>query len=394
MLTLYRRHKPTCPHFSEGRRHHHCKCAIWADGVLGGREIRRSMRTRDWTKANREVQKWEAAERMSEQGAPVLLAYAWENFLDDLEARKLSSETVRKYKLLKKRMTAFATDKGLGLLSDFDVETLSWFRSTWKDAPRTSAKTLERLRAFFRFAHDRNWAERNPATRLRLPKVTVHPTMPLTQADMLKLLTACEACLGESEARTAKMNALRLKTLVLLMRYSGMRISDAVTMTTDRLDGKRLFLYTQKTGVPVHTVLPDSVLKALEATPRVTAKNYFWSGESRPASIAGLWEKRLKKLFAQAGILKSMSNAVSHRFRDTFAVELLLAGVPIERVSILLGHQSVRVTERHYNPWVRSRQEQLEADVARAWEHDPVLHLQTQPATVQKIRGTKQVQIN
>jgi hypothetical protein len=63
-----------------------------------------------------------------------------------------------------------------------------------------------------------------------------------------------------------------------------------------------------------------------------------------------------------------------------------LAGVPIERVSILLGHQSVRITEKHYNPWVRSRQEQLEADVARTWAHDPVL--------VQKIPGTKRVQIN
>jgi hypothetical protein len=47
--------------------------------------------------------------------------------------------------------------------------------------------------------------------------------------------------------------------------------------------------------------------------------------------------------------------------------------VPIERVSVLLGHQSVRVTERHYNPWVRSRQEQVEADVASAWKLDPVL---------------------
>src|SRR5215471_5340477 len=99
MLTLYRRHKPTCPHFAEGRKFHRCKCAIWADGILGGREIRRSMRTRDWTKGNREIQKWEAAERMSEQGPPVSLASAWESFFADLEARKLSSETIRKYKL-------------------------------------------------------------------------------------------------------------------------------------------------------------------------------------------------------------------------------------------------------------------------------------------------------
>jgi hypothetical protein len=50
------------------------------------------------------------------------------------------------------------------------------------------------------------------------------------------------------------------------------------------------------------------------------------------------------------------------------SVELLLAGVPIERVSILLGHQGVRITEKRYAPWVRARQEQLEADVRRTCE--------------------------
>jgi hypothetical protein len=35
---------------------------------------------------------------------------------------------------------------------------------------------------------------------------------------------------------------------------------------------------------------------------------------------------------------------------------------------VLLGHSSIKVTERHYSPWVRARQEQLEADVRRTWE--------------------------
>ena len=53
--------------------------------------------------------------------------------------------------------------------------------------------------------------------------------------------------------------------------------------------------------------------------------------------------------------------------RDTFAVEMLLAGVPLEQVSILLGHRSIKITEKHYAPWVKARQEQLAANVRKAW---------------------------
>ncbi|MGB7562898.1 MAG: tyrosine-type recombinase/integrase, partial [Candidatus Acidiferrales bacterium] len=107
--------------------------------------------------------------------------------------------------------------------------------------------------------------------------------------------------------------------------------------------------------------------------PKVTEKYYFWSGAGKLDSVVRSWQTRLRKLFTLAGIHRGHA----HRFRDTFAIELLLAGVPIERVSILLGHQSVRITEKHYNPWVRSRQEQLEADIERAWTRDPLVLLES-----------------
>ena len=40
----------------------------------------------------------------------------------------------------------------------------------------------------------------------------------------------------------------------------------------------------------------------------------------------------------------------------------------MDRVSTLLGHSSIKVTEKHCSPWVRARQEQLEADVRRSWD--------------------------
>jgi hypothetical protein len=55
------------------------------------------------------------------------------------------------------------------------------------------------------------------------------------------------------------------------------------------------------------------------------------------------------------------------------AVKLLLAGVPLDKVSILLGHSSIRITERHYASWTRSRQEQIEADLKATWCNDPVI---------------------
>lgn len=50
-------------------------------------------------------------------------------------------------------------------------------------------------------------------------------------------------------------------------------------------------------------------------------------------------------------------------FRDTFAVEMLLAGTPIDQTSLLLGHASVKISEKSYAPFVRARQLQLRESV-------------------------------
>jgi integrase/recombinase XerD len=45
----------------------------------------------------------------------------------------------------------------------------------------------------------------------------------------------------------------------------------------------------------------------------------------------------------------------------------LLRGVPLDQVSILLGHESVKITERHYLAFVAARREQIANSVRRAW---------------------------
>jgi integrase/recombinase XerD len=369
VLIIYRRHRRACPHRSQGRKYRRCQCPIWADGFLGGQEIRKSLGLRDWTRAQDTVRQWEAENRQTvEQVQPVTIAEAVEKFLADAEARKLNESTIYKYKLLFGRLKDFAARRGLRFLSELDVDTLSGFRAEWKDGPRSSLKKLERLRAFFHFAERRKWVEGNPASELKAPKITVRPTMPFTRDEMVKILAGLE----KYAQRAGRANAQRLRAFVFLLRYSGMRIGDAVRLSVDRIVGNRLFLYTAKTGTPVYCVLPDFVIRALEVSSRSSARYFFWTGESKLHSAIGKWQRRLGNLFRLVEVL----DGHAHRFRDTFAVELLLAGVPLERVSVLLGHQNLRVTEKHYAPWVRSRQEQLEADLARAWAQDSIVLLE------------------
>ena len=374
MLGLYRRHRRHCPHLAKGRAYLRCQCPLWVDGRGKGRRIHKALDTADWQTGQQMVRDLETEPSGAEkriETRPLTLEQAWMRFLIDLDIRRLHESTLRKYRLLKKQMLEFATLKGFKLLNQLDIEALDEFRGTWKVGAQTSLKKLERLRAFFRFAVDRDWVKQNPAIRLSKPRVDDRPTMPLSDDEWTSILVACDKLIASNPKPRFKLPSLRLKALVLLMRYSGMRVSDAVMLTANKLQGHKLFLYTQKTGQPVYTILPDLVVTVLEATPRVTNTLYFWNGQSGPEAIVGYWQKRLRDLFEKAGVVKGPTNAVSHRLRDTFATKLLECGTSIETVSVLLGHKSIRITEKHYNPWVRSRQEQLEADLMRVWSADP-----------------------
>jgi integrase/recombinase XerD len=153
----------------------------------------------------------------------------------------------------------------------------------------------------------------------------------------------------------------KIRAMILLMRNSGIRVSDAVVIKRDRITDGKLFLYTQKTGTPVWCPVPEKVTEALVACDEGDPY-YFWSGNGKVKSMITEWQERMKKVCLIAGI----PDGHFHRLRDTFAVSLLERGVPIETVAVLLGN-TVQVCLKHYAPWVKTRQDAPEVAVMGTW---------------------------
>jgi len=376
MLGIFRRHQKRCPHRHEGRNYRRCHCPVWVDGHLNGRELHISLQTRDWQKAQRAVRDWEVAGEQIKESAQVALSHACDEFLRDSVARGLREPTLYKYRLLFRQLQQFANDTGRQSVNQFDLEVLRNFRASWPNRNVAARKKLDAMKAFFRFCWESSWIPNNPASKLKAPKTMDPPTLPFSREELSRILQACELYRG-GRGQAGRANAQRLRALVLLLRFTGLRIRDAVTLRRDHMVNGKLLLFTAKTGTPVYCPLPEAVVAELETIQGPSPDHFFWSGEGKPKSCVGDWQRSLKKLFHLAGV----PTGHAHRFRHTFAVELLLAGVPLDRVATLLGHTNSKITERHYAPWIRARQEQLESDVRRVWDEHPIASVRPMVAT-------------
>lgn len=237
MLTLFRLHMKNC---SAGRprldrNYRKCHCPIHVKGKCGTEFVRKGVETASWQRAQQRVMEAEARgswdplpeERKVE---PTTIAEAKQRFLQHAETgRRLGESTLSKYKLMLRQLEDFAAKKGFRYLKQLDVEFLRQFRDSCKIGPRTALKKIERVRAFFRFAVDSDWIEKNPAKLVR-GAATIKDTqkLPFEPKEMERIIDACR------KVGPRRCSNDELLAFVLVLRYSGLRIGDASLLTADR----------------------------------------------------------------------------------------------------------------------------------------------------------------
>lgn len=370
-ITIFVRHSAGCK-FRDDEKSKHCRCRKYLRWFHDGRQFKKSVKSRSWEAAEDARRKLEdgfragAASPTVTNESRVTVARAVDLYTTERETSRLSAGALGKLKRELGRLKAFLELRSIFFPADIGIAVLIEYRGTWKalyPSSATQQQVQARLRAFLRFCHDNGWMEKLP--KLSPIAVDVPPTLPLSKKEYEKLLGKVPAVFADER------KAQRVRALLQLMRHSGLAIRDAVTLERreivhDKKKGlHRVSTSRQKTGTHVSVLLPPDVAAEVLAVPNGNSDYFFWTGNGLETSVVTGWQHDLRALFR--AVFGRDTAFTPHCLRDTFAVECLSAGIPLEEVSKLLGHSSVKTTEKSYAPWVSARQERLDSLVVAAW---------------------------
>jgi site-specific recombinase XerD len=299
---------------------------------------------------------------------------AVDSFLTHCKSNGVQDSSWRKYRATMEILKAFCKQAELETVAEMDVDFLDAFRASRSLAPITAVSELRLLRQFFTYCFDRRWVETNPAKAIKLPS-GLKPTdkEPYTPSEMAAIIAACDR-IGHSA-----YERLRSRAMVLLLRYTALRIGDVALLACNRIssDGKtwRIFLRTEKSGKPIFLPIPQELRDALEAVPKRSETHFFWGGVNSERTMKGIAQRVMRSVFRRSKV----ELAHAHRFRHTLATELLVKGATFEEVADILGN-TPDVVRRHYAKWCVGRQTRIDELMARV--HDTAEYTVPRPQLV------------
>ncbi len=230
----------------------------------------------------------------------------------------------------------------------------------WRDTLSSSVSAtfvnslVGTLSSAFSWFVDQRWLESNPCHRVKLlvRPVKLFPWLQSTE-QINRLLSECTP---------------NICTLVAVLVGTGMRLDEALHLQWDDidLDHRLITVHRGRRGMPKsgkmrRVPIFDSVLPVLRSMRLARGANVLlWPGgkPGRARSQAAVW-KPFKRAVDHAGLPDALR---IHDLRHSFASLFLLDGGDIFKLSKILGHSSVTITEKTY---AHLRPDAYEADYGR-----------------------------
>lgn len=198
------------------------------------------------------------------------------------------------------------------------------------------------LKIFFRFLVARKGLQKNVADELVSPRLEKHLPETLNGPEVGRILDSI---------RSDRPLGLRDRALLELLYSSGLRVSESVNATLDRIDLNDRFIRVTGKGNKTRVVpVGRQAIAAIEAylnterpqlVSRKTGSHIFISINGTRLTTQRVWQI-VRKRAESAGI---DSKVYPHLFRHSFATHLLTNGADLRVIQELLGHADISTTQ-------------------------------------------------
>lgn len=224
-------------------------------------------------------------------------------------------------------------------------------------SPRSIARNLSALRAFFKFLREQKLRTDNPVATHKTPKLGRALPKDLSEADVEALILAPD---------TSTALGLRDRTMFEVLYACGLRVSELLNLRLELINLKQGYVRIVGKGnkerlVPLGQTACNWIEQYLtEARPQLykSATDYlFLTVHGGIMSRQNFWYA-IKRYALQAGIQSELS---PHTLRHAFATHLLNHGADLRVVQMLLGHSDLSTTQI-YTHVAQIRMQQLHAE--------------------------------
>lgn len=196
------------------------------------------------------------------------------------------------------------------------------------------------LNVFFKFLRNEGWIKVNPISKIEVFKVENVIKKPFSALDMEALRNACDT--------------IRDRAMIEFLYATGVRVSELCSLKIKDLDwvkkefyvvgkGKkeRLVCYSDSAGYYVNEYLVWRMEKENITFEELREEPLFKSLKKTDIAISPECVRSiLKKVASKANV----ENVHPHRFRRTYASDLINRGMRLEEVKVLMGHTKMDTT--------------------------------------------------
>jgi len=240
-------------------------------------------------------------------------------------------------------------------LTPTDVREYRQWLVSRQAAPASVNRRLAALRAYVHWLRGETLDVRGLESQKLAPRW-------LDRREQSALLRESERALNAASTDAARTQALRDRTILLLLLNSGLRISELCALRLSDVElterkGKvivRAGKGAKRREIPLNQPARQALRVWLEVRPE-TGEALFLGKRGEALTPAGI-HRRLADLARRAGV----EGLSPHTLRHTFAKNLVDAGVGLERVAALLGHANLNTTRIYVAPGERDLERAVE----------------------------------